>query len=74
MKLIFNKDQNNEITVQLKIGTVTEDFSYTKMVKQLLKNNIFEDTDYTNISEEEKMRIEAMLKKINDAIVTENPS
>jgi translation initiation factor 2 gamma subunit (eIF-2gamma) len=74
MKLIFNKDQNNEITVQLKIGTVAEDFSYTKMVKQLLKNNVFEETDYTNISEEEKIRIEAMLKKINDAIVTDNLS
>lgn len=65
MKLIFTKDANNEINVQLQKGTIVEDFSYTEMVSQLLTSNIFEDTDFTNLSDEEQAKIQIMLDKIS---------
>lgn len=65
MKLIFTKDTNNEINVQLQKGTVVEDFSYTEMVSQLLTQNVFDDTDFTNLSEEEQTKIQTMLDKIS---------
>lgn len=64
MKLIFTKDANNEINVQLQKGTIIEDFSYTEMVSQLLTQNVFDDTDFTNLSEEEQTKIQSMLDKI----------
>ena len=64
MKLIFTKDANNEINVQLQKGTIVEDFSYTEMVCQLLINNAFDDTDFTNLSDEEQSKIQSMLDKI----------
>lgn len=68
MKLIFTKNKENEISVKMAIGTVSEDFSYTEMVKQLLKKNKFEDNQYSGLSTEEKNKIEEMLKKINLAV------
>jgi hypothetical protein len=65
MKLIFTKDVNNEINIQLQKGTVVEDFSYTEMVSQLLTSNVFDDTDFTNLSEEEQAKIQTMLDKIS---------
>lgn len=65
MKLIFTKDANNEINVQLQKGTVIEDFSYTEMVRQLLSQNVFEDTDFTNLSDDEQAKIKNMLDKIS---------
>lgn len=65
MKLIFTKDTNNEINVQLQKGTVIEDFSYTEMISQLLTQNIFDDTDFTNLSEDEQAKIKGMLDKIS---------
>lgn len=72
MKLIFSKNKESEILVKLAIGTVAEDFSYTEMIKQLLKRNTFEDNQYTGLSSEEKTRIEEMLKKINQAIADDD--
>lgn len=68
MKLIFNKNAENEITVKMAVGTVAEDFSYTEMIKQLLKKNKFESNQYKGLSDDEKKRIEEMLAKINSAI------
>ncbi|NOT93824.1 hypothetical protein [Ferruginibacter sp.] len=68
MKLIFSKSKESELTVKLAIGTIAEDFSYTEMVKQLLKKNKFEDNQYSGLSAEEKSKIEEMLKKINQAV------
>lgn len=65
MKLIFTKDANNEINVQLQKGTVIEDFKYTEMVSQLLTQNVFDDTDFTNLSGEEQAKIQSMLDKIS---------
>jgi len=57
MKLIFSKNADNEINVKLATGTVAEDFSYTEMIKQLLKKNKFVDNQYTGLSSEEKRRL-----------------
>lgn len=65
MKLIFTKDTNNEINVQLQKGTIVEDFSYTEMVSQLLISNVFDDTDFTNLSDDEQAKIKSMLDKIS---------
>lgn len=65
MKLIFTKDANNEINVQLQKGTVVEDFSYTEMISQLLTHNVFDDTDFTNLSEDEQAKVKGMLDKIS---------
>jgi len=65
MKLIFTKEANNEINVQLQKGTVIEDFSYTEMVNQLLIHNVFDDTDFRNLSDDEQAKIKIMLNKIN---------
>jgi len=65
MKLIFSKDDNNEISVRLQRGTTIEDFSYVEMVRQLLERNVFEDTDFGNLSNEEQEKIQTMLDKIS---------
>jgi cupin superfamily acireductone dioxygenase involved in methionine salvage len=71
MKLIFEKNSDKEITVKLANGTIVEEFSYTQMIKQLLKKNNFDDSDYININADEQLRIQEMLKKINSAIESE---
>jgi hypothetical protein len=64
MKLIFSKDENNEIYLQLQKGTIVEDFSYVEMVRQLLERNTFEDTNFGDLSVEEQGKIQTMLDKI----------
>lgn len=66
MKLIFSKSDSNEINVQLQKGTIVEEFTYTEMIRQLLIDTGFEDTDFTNLSDEEQEKIRKMLDKIND--------
>ena len=68
MKLIFSKDENNEISLQLQRGTTVENFSYVEMVRQLLERNTFEDTDFGNLSTEEQGKIQTMLDKISKAL------
>lgn len=74
MKLIFSKDSNNEVNVQLQSGTIVEDFSYTEMVRQLLQNNNFDDTDFGNLSIEEQEKIQNMLNKITDVFEDKSES
>jgi hypothetical protein len=72
MKLIFTKDQDSEMSVQLTKGTIVENFSYVEMIKQLLENNKFEDNEYNNLTEDEKNRIYVMLQKINEVVDEHN--
>ena len=69
MKLIFTKQPNNDIKVQLQKGLIVEEFSYTEMIRQLLVLNDFEDSEFIELSEEEETKIKDMLKKINDVFV-----
>lgn len=66
MKLIFNKEDNNDITVKIQQGTIPVQFTYTEMIKQLLENNAIDDTDFGNLTEDEKKNLEDMLGKISD--------
>jgi hypothetical protein len=72
MKLIFSKNDNNEIAIQLQNGTIVDDFSYTEMVRLLLINNKFEDTDFENLSVEEQEKIQVMLDKISKVFEENN--
>ena len=66
MKLIFNKEENNDITVKIQQGTIPVEFTYTEMIRQLLENNTIDDTDFGNLSEDETKNLEEMLNKISD--------
>jgi hypothetical protein len=66
MKLIFNKEENNDITVKIQQGTIPIEFTYTEMIKQLLENNTIDDTDFGNLSDDEKKNLEDMLGKISN--------
>lgn len=65
MKLLFNKEDNNDITVKIQQGTVAVEFTYTEMIKQLLENNTIDDTDFGNLLDDEKENLEEMLNKIS---------
>lgn len=71
MRLLFTKDANNEIEVKLQKGTFIEDFTYTEMISQLLVDNNFKDTDFGNLSDEEQIKLNAMLLKISDVFKDE---
>lgn len=64
MKLVFLKNSSNEIEIKIQTGTVLADFSYTEMVRQLLQDNKFEDTDFGTLTTEEQQKINSMLDKI----------
>lgn len=73
MKLYFSKDDQDEIIVKMSTSTIQDDFSYVKMIKNLLDNNEFEDTEFSeDFTEDEKTRIETMLTTINSSIISEN--
>lgn len=66
MKLLFNKEENNDITVKIQQGTVPIEFTYTEMIKQLLENSTIDDTDFGNLSDDERENLEDMLNKISE--------
>jgi hypothetical protein len=66
MKLLFNKEDNNDITVKIQQGTVPVEFTYTEMIKQLLENNTIDDTNFGNLSDDEQENLEDMLNKISE--------
>jgi hypothetical protein len=69
MKLIFKKDEKQEMSVFIRNGLAEESFSYTVMIKELMEKNLFEESEFEeNITEQEKDSIRNMLKKINTAV------
>lgn len=66
MKLLFNKEDNNDITVKIQQGTIPVEFTYTEMIKHLLENNTIDDTDFGNLLDDEKENLEEMLGKISE--------
>ncbi len=66
MKLLFNKEDNNDITVKIQQGTIPVEFTYTEMIKQLLENNTIDDTDFGNLLDDEKENLKEMLGKISE--------
>jgi len=73
MKLIFKKEENNEITVKIQQGTVAIDFTYSEMIKQLLQNNSVEDTEFKNMTEEEEESLKKMLNEVSEIFDDEEP-
>tara|TARA_R110002074_G_scaffold284837_1_gene456580 strand:+ start:311 stop:568 length:258 start_codon:yes stop_codon:yes gene_type:complete len=72
MKLYFSKDDQDEIVVKMSTSTIQEDFSYVEMIKNLLNNNEFDETEFSgDFSDDEKSRIESMLSSINESIASE---
>lgn len=68
MRLIFRKN-NSEMEVLIRTGTAEDEFSYVEMIKSLINNNKFEDTEFDDsISDKEKESINELLAKINIAV------
>lgn len=73
MNLIFNKDEDGNLTIQLKIGIYEKEFSYIEMIKLLREKNVFEESEYRcELTEDQKLRIKAMLLEINTSIEVEH--
>lgn len=65
MKLIFRKNEG-EMEVLIRTGTAEDEFSYVEMIKSLIENNKFEDTEFDiSITNKEKESINELLSKIN---------
>lgn len=72
MKLIFDKDVDENLTVRLRNGIDEKEFSYTEMIKLLRDNNKFEESEYRcELTQDQKDRVSIMLSKIN-LVITEN--
>ena len=71
MKLVFKKNENGDISVTMFKGTAEAQFPYIEMIKALLAGEAL-DRDYDeNISKEEQVQINDVLKEIeNTAIET----
>lgn len=66
MKLIFEKDAQQEISVKLKKdGKDEENFNYIEMIRQLIENKSFEDSEFKNLSKDEEDKITSMLNEIS---------
>jgi hypothetical protein len=71
MKLIFKKT-DNAIEVKMK-DLEEEDFDYIKMIKRLIENNKFEDSEFEGeFTDAEKLSVANMLEGINNAIIEDN--
>ncbi|UKB82192.1 hypothetical protein LF887_14375 [Chryseobacterium sp. MEBOG06] len=74
MKLVFTKESNNDIKVQIQTGTVLTDFSYIEMVKQLIENKKIDDVYSDSFEEDEKAKIIKMLDEISKIFTEEEGS
>ena len=71
MKLLFKKN-GQDIIVKIK-DVKEEDFDYIKMIKRLIEDNKFEDSDFEgDFTDEEKQSVAIMLKGINNAILEDS--
>jgi hypothetical protein len=69
MKLIFRKNEKQEVSVLIRNQIAEDPFSYVAMIKSLVANNKFEESEFEDgITEEEKESVNKMLTKINEAI------
>lgn len=69
MKLIFEKDKDNDLSVKIRDGIAENEFTYIDMIKSLRELNAFEDSEFHgDITDDERDRIKNMLSKINEVI------
>jgi len=72
MQLIF-KRTDDKLSIEIKDGVSTIEFSYVDMIKKFLKEKELEETIFEgDITDEEKEKIKEMVKKINLAIPEED--
>ena len=67
MKLHFNKTTEGDVHVKMEKGTVLSEFDYIEMLKQLSQNNQI-DSDWGNLEDNERNKIEELLEKIKNAV------
>lgn len=67
MKLHFNKTTEGDVQVKMENGTVLSEFDYIEMLKQLSQNNQI-DSDWGNLEDNERNKIEELLEKIKNAV------
>lgn len=71
MKLVLSKGDENTITIKMKIDSEEHTFSYVEMIKQLCKNNEFEETEFGDgFNDAEKEKLNSMLTSINSKITS----
>ena len=65
--MIFEKDAQQEISVKLKKDgkDEEEDFNYIEMIRQLIENKNFEESEFKNLSKDEEDKITSMLNEIS---------
>lgn len=67
MKLHFNKTTEGDVQVKMEKGTVLSEFDYIEMLKQLSQNNQI-DSDWGNLEDNERNKIDELLEKIKNAV------
>ena len=67
MKLHFNKTTEGDVQVKMEKGTVLSEFDYIEMLKQLSQNNQI-DSDWGNLEDNERNKIEELLEKIKNVV------
>jgi len=69
MKLIFNKDENQQISVFQELDSKQCEFSYVDMIKALMKSKKMADPIISEgFSKDEIKSIKSMISHINKAI------
>lgn len=69
MRLIFKKNDNGDIEVQIEKGTTLMEFNYIEMLRQLLeKNEISEECVFEGLEAEEVSVLKKMLSEITNAV------
>lgn len=76
MKLVFNKDENENVSVLFQNGSETEAFSYSEMVKRIYYDQIIEDPvingDFTKIECDSINELIQLLRKASGMNEEEN--
>lgn len=69
MRLLFKKNDNGDIEVQIEKGTTLMEFNYIEMLRQLLeKNEISEECVFEGLEAEEVSLLKKMLLEITNAV------
>ena len=68
MKLIFKKNDADDIEVSMLLGTAEVPFSYIEMIKSLIAGEPLDYDFHETITEEEKTQIIEVLKEIEKIV------
>lgn len=72
MRMKFSKGEDGEVAVTLVDNTEEKEFDYVEMVKYLHSNNPLDEPEFSDgISENEKVKLQEMIKKMNEMVVTD---